>query len=75
MSIAAQFAHHRVVCHTAACRASTSPGASTKDRIDIESLTDALAEATYHGLEPLELDQLIALLEPISRRLAATGSK
>jgi len=50
----------------------TDAGRATKDRI--ESLTDALAEAPYDGLEPFELDELIALLEPISRRLEATGS-
>jgi hypothetical protein len=51
----------------------TDAGRATKTRI--ESLTDALAEAPYDGLEPLELEQLIALLEPISRRLEATGSQ
>ena len=51
----------------------TDAGRATKDRI--ESLTDALAEAPYVDLEPRQLDRLIALLEPISRRLAATGSK
>ena len=51
----------------------TDAGRATKGRI--ESLTDALAEAPYEGLQPLELDQLIALLEPISRRLEATGSE
>ena len=51
----------------------TDAGRATKTRI--ESLTDALAEAPYDGLEPLELEQLIALLEPISRRLKATGSQ
>jgi hypothetical protein len=50
----------------------TDAGRATKDRI--ESLTDALAEAPYDALEPLELDQLTASLEPISRRLRATGS-
>jgi len=50
----------------------TDAGRATKGRI--ESLTDALAEAPYEGLEPPELDELIALLEPISRRLEATGS-
>src|SRR4051812_30163507 len=50
----------------------TEAGRATKGRI--ESLTDALAEAPYGGLEPLELDQLISLLEPITRRLEATGS-
>jgi hypothetical protein len=50
----------------------TNAGRATKARI--ESLTDALAEAPYDGLEPLELDELIASLEPISSRLEATGS-
>jgi hypothetical protein len=51
----------------------TDAGRGTKTRI--ESLTDALAEAPYDRLEPLELEQLIALLEPISRRLEAAGSQ
>ncbi len=51
----------------------TDAGRATKDRI--ESLTDALAEAPYDGLEPPELQQLIESLEPISRTLRATGSK
>src|SRR3954449_5926490 len=51
----------------------TEAGRATKGRI--ESLTDALAEAPYDGLDPLLLDQLIAVLEPISRRLQATGSQ
>ncbi len=51
----------------------TDAGCATKRRI--ESLTDALAEAPYDGLEPHELDELIALLEPISARLEATGSR
>jgi hypothetical protein len=50
----------------------TDTGRATKDRI--ESLTDVLAEAPYDGLDPLELSELIAVLEPISRRLEATGS-
>jgi hypothetical protein len=50
----------------------TEAGRATKDRI--ESLTDALAEAPYEALAPAELDELIALLEPISARLEATGS-
>src|SRR6478609_8891776 len=49
----------------------TDAGRATKGRI--ESLTDALAGAPYERMEPLELDQLIAMLEPISRRLEATG--
>jgi hypothetical protein len=51
----------------------TKAGRATKRRI--ESLTDALAQAPYDGLEPLELDQLTALLEPIAARLESTGSK
>jgi hypothetical protein len=51
----------------------TDTGRITKARI--ESLTDALAEAPYDGLSPSELEELIALLEPISGRLVATGSQ
>src|SRR5215813_1000769 len=51
----------------------TDAGRAAKTRI--ESLTDALAEAPYDELESLELDELIALLEPISKRLEAAGSK
>ena len=51
----------------------TDAGRATKDRI--ESLTDALAEAPYEGLEPRELDELVVSLEPISARLRATGSR
>jgi hypothetical protein len=45
----------------------TEAGRATKSRI--ESLTDALAEAPYDGLDPVELDELIGLLEPITERL------
>lgn len=48
----------------------TDAGRATKGRI--ESLTDALAKAPYDGLAPYELDQLIALLEPVSERLRAS---
>ncbi len=51
----------------------TDAGRATKDRI--ESLTDALAEAPYDRLEPLETDELIRVLEPIAGRLEATGSQ
>lgn len=51
----------------------THAGRATRDRI--ESLTDALAEAPYDGLEPFELDELIATLAPVSARLEATGSQ
>ncbi|HET7278761.1 MAG TPA: hypothetical protein VFJ22_11820 [Dermatophilaceae bacterium] len=50
----------------------TDAGRATKARI--ESVTDALAEAPYTGLDPRELDELITELEPMSRRLEATGS-
>jgi hypothetical protein len=50
----------------------TDAGRATKSRI--ESLTDALAEAPYEGLEPVDLDELITLLAPIAARLEATGS-
>jgi len=48
-------------------------GRATKGRI--EALTDVLAEAPYHGLGPTELDELIDVLEPVSRRLQATRSQ
>jgi hypothetical protein len=51
----------------------TEAGRATKDRI--ESQTDALAEAPYAGLDPAELDELIALLEPIASRLLAADSE
>jgi hypothetical protein len=50
----------------------TRAGQATKDRI--ESVTDALAEEPYEDLEPPELEELIAVLEPLSSRLRATGS-
>jgi hypothetical protein len=51
----------------------TEAGRATKDRI--ESLTDALAGAPYDALSPAELDELIAVLEPIASRLQETGSQ
>jgi hypothetical protein len=51
----------------------TDAGRATKARI--ESLTDALAEAPYDGLDPHELERLIKLLEPLCTRLATTGSQ
>ncbi|RYC13791.1 SCO6745 family protein [Nocardioides zhouii] len=41
----------------------------------IESLTDILAEPPYAVLGPVELDDLIASLEPIAARLQETGSR
>lgn len=51
----------------------TAAGRATKTRI--ESLTDRLAEAPYERLDASELDELIAVLEPISGRLQASGSQ
>lgn len=48
-------------------------GRMTKERI--ESLTDDLAAPAYDSLEPSELDQLIADLEPISAALDVAGSR
>jgi hypothetical protein len=56
-----------------ACGWLSDAGQATKDRI--ESLTDDLAAPAYSGLEPGELGQLIADLEPISAALAAAGSR
>ena len=50
----------------------TDAGRTTKARI--EALTDALAEGPYDELEPIDLDDLVASLEPIATRLEATGS-
>jgi hypothetical protein len=51
----------------------TDEGRATKERI--ESLTDALAEAPYDGLEPHEVDGLITSLEPVFGKLEASGSR
>ncbi len=50
----------------------TEAGRAVKTRI--ESLTDALAEAPYEGLDAAETAELIAVLEPIAKRLEAAGS-
>lgn len=47
----------------------TPAGRRTKDRV--EALTDTLAVAPYEVLEPAELDELIAALEPLAQRLVA----
>lgn len=54
-----------------ASAAFTAAGRETKDRI--ESVTDALAAAAYDCLEPGELDQLIADLEPAVARIDSAG--
>jgi hypothetical protein len=51
----------------------TDAGRKTKERI--ESLTDDLAAPAYSSLEPSELDQLIADLEPISATVDAASSR
>ena len=47
----------------------TPAGRATKDRV--EELTDDLALAPYEVLEPGELDELIAALEPLAEKLLA----
>lgn len=49
----------------------TDEGRATKERV--EALTDDLAAAPYDALEPAELDQLIADLQPIAAALDAVG--
>jgi hypothetical protein len=49
----------------------THDGRVTKQRI--EALTDDLAAPPYDGLEPSELDQLIAGLEPLAAAFATVG--
>jgi hypothetical protein len=56
-----------------ACGWLSDAGQATKDRI--ESLTDDLAASAYSSLEPGELGQLIADLEPISATLATADSR
>ncbi|MDX8140930.1 MarR family transcriptional regulator [Lentzea sp. BCCO 10_0061] len=41
----------------------------------IEALTDELAAAPYDALSPAELDELVAVLDPISAKLVAAGSR
>ncbi|WP_116201610.1 SCO6745 family protein [Amycolatopsis circi] len=41
----------------------------------IEDLTDELAAAPYEALSAAELDELVAVLEPITAKLVAAGSK
>ena len=51
----------------------SEPGRVVKQRV--ETLTDNLAAKPYENLEPGELDALMAMLEPLARRLlAAQGS-
>jgi len=45
-------------------------GRAVKQRV--ESLTDDLAAAPYEALEPAELDELVAALEPLAKRQQLT---
>ncbi|MEV6008745.1 MarR family transcriptional regulator [Streptomyces sp. NPDC051976] len=51
----------------------TEAGRETKQRI--EALTDALATPPYDALSPAELDELVAVLEPLTATLVAAGSR
>jgi hypothetical protein len=51
----------------------TDAGRETQQRV--EAVTDELAAPPYDALEPAELDELIAELEPITATLVAAGSK
>lgn len=51
----------------------TDAGRETKQRI--EALTDALATPPYDALSPAELDELVAVLEPLTATLVAAGSQ
>jgi hypothetical protein len=51
----------------------TAAGRQTKERV--ETLTDELAAPAYDILEPDELDQLVADLEPLAAVLVAAGSQ
>jgi hypothetical protein len=50
-------------------RTFTPAGRRVKDRI--ETLTDDLAAIPYDALDPVELDELIAALEPLAQKLVA----
>jgi hypothetical protein len=47
----------------------TAEGRAVKERV--EALTDDLAATPYESLEPAELDELIAILDPLARLLIA----
>ncbi|WP_086667868.1 SCO6745 family protein [Lentzea kentuckyensis] len=51
----------------------TEAGRELQQRI--EALTDELAAPPYETLSPAELDELVTVLEPISAKLVAAGSK
>src|SRR4051794_17121999 len=49
----------------------TSPPAGRQAKDRVEALTDDLAHVPYEALEPDELDELIAALEPLAQKLVA----
>lgn len=51
----------------------TPAGRQVKDRV--EDLTDRLAAAPYAALEPAEVDELVAALQPLARRLVAAENE
>jgi hypothetical protein len=51
----------------------TDAGRELQQRI--EDLTDELAAAPYEALSPAEFEELTAVLEPITSKLVAVGSK
>ena len=51
----------------------TPAGRQAKDRV--EALTDDLAHVPYEALEPGELDELIAALEPLAQKLIAAQDR
>jgi hypothetical protein len=51
----------------------TDAGRAAKQRV--EALTDDLAAPPYEALSPAELDELVAVLEPVTARLVAAGSR
>jgi hypothetical protein len=50
----------------------TDAGRETRQRV--EALTDELAAPPYDALSPAELDELVAVLEPVTAKLVAAGS-
>jgi hypothetical protein len=51
----------------------SEPGRAVKQRV--EALTDDLAAKPYECLEPGELDELMATLEPLAARLLAAQDR
>ena len=49
----------------------SGPGRAVKQRV--EALTDDLAAKPYESLQPGELDELMATLEPLATRLLAAS--